>query len=142
MAIPSPEPGLVISYAYLWHDEHLAGLEEGRKVRPAVIVLAVERDSDGTTSVIVAPITHCPPADPTSAVEIPLVVKRHLGLDDQRSWIIVSEGNEFAWPGYDLRKLPRSERYDYGFLPPRIFNQVVKSFVRLHRLRKRFVRRD
>ena len=22
-------------------------------------------------------------------------------------------------PGYDLRKLPRSDRYDYGFLPPR-----------------------
>jgi hypothetical protein len=43
MPIPSPEPGLVISYAYLWHHEHEAGREEGRKDRPSVIVLAVER---------------------------------------------------------------------------------------------------
>ena len=45
-------------------------------------------------------------------------VKRHLGLDDERSWIVVAEGNEFDWPGYDLRKIGRSDRYDYGFLPP------------------------
>jgi hypothetical protein len=25
MPIPTPEPGLVISYAYLWHIEHEAG---------------------------------------------------------------------------------------------------------------------
>jgi hypothetical protein len=43
-------------------------------------------------------------------------VKRHLGLDEDRSWIVVSEGNEFAWPGYDLRKRARSDRYDYGFI--------------------------
>jgi hypothetical protein len=40
MPIPTPEPGLVISYAYLWHHEHGAGREEGRKDRPSVIVLA------------------------------------------------------------------------------------------------------
>lgn len=43
MAIPGPEAGLVISYAYLWHHEHLAGHEEGRKNRPAVIVLATRQ---------------------------------------------------------------------------------------------------
>jgi hypothetical protein len=31
MPIPNPEPGLVISYAYLWHHEHQAGREEGQK---------------------------------------------------------------------------------------------------------------
>ena len=77
MPIPNPEPGLVISYAYLWHHEHQAGREEGQK-------------------------------DP--------------------SWIIVSEGNEFLWPGYDLRKRPHSDRYDYGFLPPRFFNRVIEAF--------------
>ncbi len=49
MPIPNPEPGLVISYAYLWHDEHRAGREEGQKDRPSVIVLAVEREADGAT---------------------------------------------------------------------------------------------
>ena len=42
MPIPSPEPGLVISYAYLWHYEHQAGREEGQKDCPSVIVLAIE----------------------------------------------------------------------------------------------------
>src|SRR5882724_7975187 len=53
MPIPTPEPGLVISYAYLWHQEHEAGREEGRKDRPSVIVLAVERPANDTTVVVV-----------------------------------------------------------------------------------------
>jgi hypothetical protein len=143
MPIPNPEPGLVISYGYLWHHEHLAGREEGQKHRPSVIVLAVERDPDGATVVTVLPITHSRPHDPASAVEIPLPVKRHLGLDDDRSWIIVDEGNEFLWPGYDLRKLPHSDRYDYGFLPPRFFNQVLERFVDWYRTsRRRIIPRE
>jgi len=35
MALPDPQPGLVISYSYLWHHEHRAGREEGLKSRPA-----------------------------------------------------------------------------------------------------------
>jgi hypothetical protein len=136
MAIPTPEAGLVISYAYLWHREHQAGQEEGRKDRPSVIVLATERVDDGMTAVTVLPITHSAPADPASAVEIPAPVKRHLGLDAERSWIIVAEGNEFLWPGYDLRKIPNTDRYDYGFLPPRFFNQVLDAFVAWHRAGK------
>ena len=139
MPIPSPEPGLVISYAYLWHREYQAGQEEGRKDRPSVIVLAIERESDGAIIVTVLPITHTPPDDSASAVEIPVPVKRHLGLDAERSWIVVSEGNEFLWPGYDLRKRPNSDRYDYGFLPPRLFDQVRKAFVAWHRRRRRRV---
>jgi hypothetical protein len=99
MSIPNPEAGLVISYAYLWHTEHQAGQEEGRKDRPTVIVLAVEREADAATIITVLPITHSAPADPASAVEIPLPVKRHLGLDDDRSWIVVAEGNEDRAPG-------------------------------------------
>ncbi|HEY4171219.1 MAG TPA: hypothetical protein VGM96_30780 [Reyranella sp.] len=139
MALPTPEPGLVISYAYLWHVEHVVGREGGRKDRPVVIVLAVKREADGETSVIVLPITHSAPSDPASTVELPMPVKRHLGLDDQRSWIIISEGNEFVWPGYDLRKLPNSDRYDHGFLPPRLFNQVVKAFAGFHRRSSRLM---
>lgn len=137
MPIPNPKPGLVISYSYLWHHEHEAGREEGQKDRPSVIVLAVERAVDGATVVTVLPITHSPPRDPASAIEIPMPVKRHLGLDDDRSWIIVSEGNEFLWPGYDLRKLPHTDRYDYGFLPPRFFNRVIEAFVGWYRTHRR-----
>jgi hypothetical protein len=69
-------------------------------------VLSVERQEDGATIVTVLPITHSAPTRPGAAVEIPAPIKRHLGLDDQRSWVAVAEGNAFLWPGYDLRKVP------------------------------------
>ena len=47
------------------------------------------------------------------------------------SWIVVAEGNEFVWPGYDLRKVAGTDRYEHGFLPPRFFNQVLQAFVAL-----------
>ena len=52
---------------------------------------------------------------------------------------MVAEGNEFLWPGYDLRKRPDSDRYDYGFLPPRFFAQVLKAFVAWHKASTRRV---
>jgi hypothetical protein len=58
-----------------------------------------------------------------------LPVTRHLGLDVDRSGIVVAEGNEFVWTGYDLRKLPHRHRYDDGFLPLRFFNRTLEAFV-------------
>ena len=104
-----------------------------------MVVLAIEREADGATMVTVLPITHSAPSDPAAALEMPLPVKQHLGLDDSRSWIVVSEGNEFLWPGYDLRKIPRTDSYDYGFLPPRFFDQLLRAFVAFHRAGKRGV---
>jgi hypothetical protein len=89
--------------------------------------------NDDCAEVTVLPITHRTPANPGWAVEIPLPVKRHLGLDEARSWVVVAEGNEFLWPGYDLRKTPGADRYDYGFLPPRFFGQILMAFDRLRR---------
>src|SRR5947209_6944703 len=98
MPLPEPEPGLVIRYSYLWLDDFLAGQEEGVKDRPCAIVTAVRNEADGEKRVLVLPVTHSPPKHPEYAVEIPQAVKRHLGLDDERSWIVVSECNEFTWP--------------------------------------------
>jgi len=64
MAIPTPEPGLVISYAYLWDHEAQSGQEEVRKDRPCVIALAVQRQQDDETWVTVLPVTHTSPATP------------------------------------------------------------------------------
>jgi hypothetical protein len=83
---------------------------------------------------IFLPITHAAPVDPKAAIEISLPVKKHLGLDDARSWIVIAEGNEFVWPGYDLRKAPKTDGYEFGFLPPRLFNQVRDAFVRFHKV--------
>jgi hypothetical protein len=136
MAIPTPEPGLIISYAYVWDHEAQSGQEEGLKDRPCVIALAVERQQDGETLVTVLPVTHRPPKDPTAAVEIPHAVKKHLGLDDDRSWVVVSEGDQFVWPGYDLRKVRSADRYDYGYLPPRFFKEILAAFWAWHKTRK------
>lgn len=138
MALPKPEPGLMISYAYLWHDEARGGLEEGAKDRPCAIVLVAEEEEDGETVVIVVPVTHSPPTHPDEVVEIPAPTKSRLGLDDQRSWIVVSEINRFVWPGPDLRPVSRSnpQKFDYGFLPPKLFAQVRRSLENAYRQRK------
>jgi hypothetical protein len=86
--------------------------------------------------VTVLPITHSPPKDKTSAIEIPRAIKTHLGLDDASSWIVLTEGNDFVWPGYDLRKVQKSDEYTYGFLPPRFLEQIVKAVTALHQTAK------
>src|SRR5580700_2862221 len=127
MPIPTPEPGLVISYAYVWSHEADAGQQEGSKDRPCVIVAAVEQKSDGTTIVTVLPVTHRPPQDAAAALEIPQGIKKRLRLDSERSWIVVSEANKFVWPGFDLRKVPGRDQFEYGFLPPRFFDSVLMA---------------
>ena len=83
------------------------------------------------TRVIVLPITHTAPQRPDEGVELPLAVKTRLGLDHERSWIIVSEGNDFTWPGPDLRTLAGQgmESVVYGFLPPRLFHAIRSRFL-------------
>jgi hypothetical protein len=126
MAFPDPQLGLVISYSYLWHYEHDAGRDEGVKDHPYVIVLSVHRPNPDVVTVRVAPITHSLPPNPRTAFELPAAIKQHLGLDAERSWIILDEVNEFAWPGYDLRPIGKSrDRYAYGFLPPRLFDSML-----------------
>ena len=130
MALPSPEPGLVICYSYLWQREYEDGREEGSKDRPCVIVIAV-RDEGGKRLVTVAPVTHSAPSSPGEGVELPLLTKQRLGLDNARSWVVVSEVNEFIWPGPDLRPVPDDKgRYHYGFLPPGLFRQIRDRLTR------------
>jgi hypothetical protein len=127
MTIPTPEPGLVINYAYRWHHPDAAEQEGGHKDRPAVIVLCAARNNIDATVVTVLPIAHSPPSDPRHAVEIPEAIKRHLGLGEAPLWIVAIEGNDFIWPGHGLKKLPDLNRYDYGFLPPLFFGKVIEA---------------
>ncbi len=45
--------------------------------------------------------------------------QRRLGLDDERSWVVLSEGNRFLWPGPDLRpaRPEAAATIAYGQLP-------------------------
>ena len=134
---PVPRPGLVIRYSYLWESEARAGKEEGVKDRPCAIVLVIH-DDHGEQRVQVLPVTHTPPADLSTALEIPLVVKQRLGLDAQRSWVVVTELNEFVWPGPDLRPAIRGDlgSVAHGFLPPRFFRAVRDRYLALDAARR------
>lgn len=123
MQIPDPKAGLVINYSYLWQREAAKGQEEGRKDRPCAVILAMHGKN-----VAVAPITHTPPQTGAEAIEIPPQIKKQLGLDEQRSWLVTNEVNRFEWPGMDLRPTKRgSDSAEYGQLPPAFLKQVQQE---------------
>jgi hypothetical protein len=126
MPLPEPEPGLVIPYAYLWWDQARAGEESGWKIRPCAIVIMQRRLANALLKVSVSPISHAVPRDPRFALEIPARIKRSLGLDDERSWVVLNEFNQFIWPGVDQARVPgRPGDFAYGVLPPTFFNEVL-----------------
>lgn len=136
MALPTPQVGLVISYEYLWRNEAAAGQLYGKKSRPCAILLVIQRKGQDEPVVAVVPITHSLPPDLEAAIEIPLAVKQFLQLDSERSWIILDDFNVFPWPGFDLSPVPgNAGRYDYGLLPPRLFQTVIEKFTELRKRR-------
>ena len=109
----------------------------GLKDRPCAIVLVVLRKGEHPI-VRVLPVTHSAPANPEDAFEIPRPTKQRLGLDSERSWVVLSEANDFIWPGPDLRPVPGSDPSSvaYGFLPPgfmRALNERLQRRWREHR---------
>ena len=120
----TPSPGLVVAHLYLWARERQAGAVEGRKVRPALIV-DVQQRSGGAAFVTACPITHSEIQSPGDGVELPQPVKHHLGLDEERSWMIATEVNRFTWPGYDLRRTADG-REAYGNIPKPLLHAVLR----------------
>lgn len=106
------------------------GQEEGLKDRPSVVVVAQILLND-RLQLLVAPVTHSPPARNDDAIEMPLAVKRHLGLDAERSWIATSELNRFIWPGPDIRLVKGKVGLSpyYGAIPAKLFVQVKEQIV-------------
>jgi len=132
MAIPAPSPGLVVRYDYLWSREAAAGRTQG-KDRPACLVAA----SDNATRprfVVLLPITHSPPIGDTVAIEIPAKVRQSIGLDDEPSWVVVSEYNVDEWPNAGLSPIPgKSDVFAYGFVPPGLFAAIKARLLALAR---------
>lgn len=126
-AYPTPIPGLVIRYSYLWKREADQGRVEGTKHRPCVVVLCVE-EIDGERVVTVAPITHSLPDDLAQAIALSPATRRRLGLDAEQNWIITSELNSFGWPGPDLVPTPTGA-YAYGELPAVVFEALKSKIV-------------
>jgi hypothetical protein len=132
VALPEPKPGLIVRYDYLWSHEADAGRDQG-KDRPACLVAASDNQIK-PRFVILLPITHTPPAGDTVGIEIPAQIKRVLGLDDARSWVIVSEHNVDEWPNAGLSPIPgKPDVFSYGFIPPGLFAQIKAKFLDLAR---------
>jgi len=120
----------VIRYSYLWQQEHRRGQEEGVKDRRCAVIL-VTVNEDGDRMLTVLPITHTPPADPAVAVEIPPTVNRRLRLDDERSWVALTEANRFIWPGPDLRPATPGDAATVanGLLPFGLHEEIRTKFI-------------
>ena len=127
-----PKPGTVFRYSYLWAREAVAGAEEGRKDRPAVVLTLVVRVGADRSDVVTLAVTHSPPARPTDAIEIPKPIKRQLGLDDDASYIVTVEANVFEWPGPDLRPIAGTTppTFIYGRLPEALMKRVAAQYLK------------
>lgn len=133
MKKPAPAIGLVIRYDFLWSHERDKGYQEGAKERPCVIVTALIRKETGDTEVLVAPITHAPPQAGTIAIEIPSKVGRHLGLDDERSYIIANEANSVSWDDPGIVPAVPGKQWAYGFVPKGLYDQLRAAMLDLLR---------
>jgi hypothetical protein len=132
MALPAPVPGLVVRYSYLWNQEY----RQGRRMRDwenedTNLATRVRADhTDDRAGAIL--FTFVTPSDMEFAVEIPAKVKERLALGQEQSWVVLSEWNEFIWPGPDLRLVHGAEfSVAYGVLPPSFFSRLRDRFVAL-----------
>jgi hypothetical protein len=116
-----PANGLVISYNYLWAREHDRDEESGRKARPACVQIIVASGARGTV-VALFPITSQPPLTGRTALEIPQIEARRIGLTSP-SWIIVDE-----WNLDDLAKSPHiADSRPIGTLSPAFMKRVRRE---------------
>ena len=129
-----PQVGAVISFCYLWQREFEAGLAEGLKARPCLVIAVEFERGQGPARpwVTVLAITRQPRRGP-GAVAMPADTKRRLGLDDDASWIVLGEANAFLWPGYDIRALPAADTWLYGHVGRGLFTTVRRSLADLLR---------
>ena len=128
-----PRIGAVISFCYLWRREFEAGLVEGAKARPCLVVAVEPERGEGDLRpwVTVLPITRQPPADAAATMALPAGTKRRLGVDDEASWIVLAEANGFLWPGYDIRPRAGNDTWLYGYVGRGLFTTLRRRLADL-----------
>jgi len=64
---------------------------------------------------------------------MPPRVRQHLGLGDERCWIVIDEYNLFTWPGPDIRPVRRGSENNprYGSIPGRLLEQIRADMERI-----------
>lgn len=126
---PTPRPGLVIAYSYLWYREYLQGEESGRKDRPCLLLTLTPQQR-----VTVLPITTKPISD-TSGLALPADLRRALKLPSDASYLVYEEINHFTWPGPDLRRL-KDRRSAYGCIPDGLLHRVQGEVLALNKAKR------
>ena len=133
MPLPAPEPGLVVHYGFVWAGPGRVRAADAGKDRPCLIVdvartLEPNLAGRAVTRVVYLPISHLGPGPGETAIPIPPRVAAHLELSGPTWWLYTSYANEDDWP-FDLaRRLGAEERFDDGFVPPRLVEQVAADF--------------
>lgn len=86
--------GSVVAYPYLWASQRDSGETEGRKARPACVVLRLHDPQDAIHHLVILAISSKPPTERQKALEIPDTERKRAGLSRYpRAWIVVSEYN-------------------------------------------------
>ena len=125
MALPNPQPGLVIGYDFLFREQADAGLVTAPKPHPAAIILVV-RQGDQTRVSLLA-ISHMAPrpGDEVFRLKLTSAECREMGLDAAAHWINLRDINAFDWPGYDLVRSAPGGGFVYGRMSKATFTRVV-----------------
>ena len=133
MPLPAPKLGLVVHYGFVWAGAGRRRPPDAGKDRPCLIVDLEQAPAPGgkdraVVRVTYLPISHAAPRTGESAIAIPPRVAQYLGLSAERSYLYTSYAVEDDWP-FDLARVPgRDDRFDYGYIPPRLFEAVAQAF--------------
>lgn len=144
MPLPAPKLGLVVQYGFVWAGLGRRSPPDAGKDRPCLIVDLehVEEPASPGRRVLRAtylPVSHVAPRGAERAIAVPARVARHLGLTSETSYLYTSYAVEDDWP-FDLAHLPGSDdRFDYGLVPPRLFEAAAAGFAAYLRERPGFV---
>jgi hypothetical protein len=130
-----PPFGLVIRYEYLWH-RRAGAADTADKDHPACVVATYRQQGRPEDFVVYLPISHAEPSGVEEGIELPDEVKRKIGLDSARQWVLLSECNLDTWP-FDLRQIPdQPGRFHYGHFPPSMFRIVRDAFVNRYKAKR------
>lgn len=119
-----PQAGEIINYLYLWRHEYERGQEDGRKVRPCMVVATYR--NEGRLRVITVPLT-TRDYSPDFSIKLPPRLIDHLRLDI-RSRVVWNDINEFTWIGPDVRS-GTDGNCVIGAMPEKIYRQVAANIV-------------
>jgi hypothetical protein len=142
MHIPDEPPiGNLVAYEYLWLSQENTR-NDGAKAYPVALIFAKKIIASVTLAYAVG-VSHKSPHASEKAIEVPKKLKRHLGLDEDRSWIYTDQLNEFTWPGPDLKpaewlsKLPSARNSCIiGALPINWFALVKQDVIENLKLKR------